>query len=129
MHSILHFAQVLVNLPTSSLVLSIPQVIGKELGGIQSEIIGVAARALATSQSSSAIKSVVGVDTPQFVEFAIMVSLSTLALQASSFTSLGCSRLLKATVVGIHSVVQLLLDIALREFVGVIVNQLVDLKL
>ena len=89
----------------------------------------MAARALATSQSSGAIKSVVGVDTPQFVEFTIMVSLATLALQASSFTSLGCSRLLKAAVVGIHSVVQLLLDIALREFVGVIVNQLVDLKL
>ena len=114
MHSILHFAQVLVNLPTSSLVLSIPQVIGKELGGIQSEIIGVATRALTSPQPSSAIKSVVGVDAPQFVEFAIMVSLSTLTLHAGSFTTLGCIRLLKAAVVGIYSIVQLLLDIALR---------------
>ena len=84
MHSILHFAQVLVNLSTGSLILSIPQVIGKELGGVQSEIIGVAARALATSQPSSTIKSVVGVDTPQFVEFAIIVSLTSLTLQARS---------------------------------------------
>ena len=104
MHSILHFAQVLVNLSTSSLILSIPQVIGKEPGGIQSEIIGVAARALATPKPSSTIKSVVGVDTPQFVEFAIMVSLTTLTMQARSLVPLGC-RLGKAAVVGIHSVV------------------------
>ena len=90
MHSILHFAQVLVNLSTSSLVLSIPQVIGKELGSIQGEVIGVAARALATPQPSSTIKSVVGVDTPQFIELSIMVYLTTLTLHARSLASLGC---------------------------------------
>ena len=80
MHSILHFSQILVNLSTSSLVLSIPQVIGKELGGIQSEIIGVATRALTTLQTSTTIKSVVGVNTPQFVEFSISIPHTTLTL-------------------------------------------------
>ena len=106
MHSILYFPQVLINLSASSLILSIPQVIGKEFGGIQSELVGVASRALTTPQLRSTIKSVVGVDTPQFVELAIMVSLTSLTLQARPLAPVGCG-LCKAAVVVFRSVVEL----------------------
>ena len=112
MHSILHFPQVLVNLSTSSLELSILQVIGKELGGIQSELIGVASWALTTPILSSTIESVVRVDATQFVELAMVVILATLALQACHLAPLGCG-LGKAAVVSVRCIVELSLNRAL----------------
>ena len=112
MHSILHFPQVLVNLSTGSLELSILQVIGEELGGVQSELIGVAAWTLTNPILCSTIKSIVGVDATQFVQLAMVVILAALTLQACHLSPLGCG-LGKATVVCVGCVIELSLDRAL----------------